>query len=190
MKFLSFARLFGRTRPPQRTARRAPRPARLALERLESRELLAVPRIIGVTPANLSSTTQTQPTISVQFSSNVKSAEAQDPANYLLFDSSGNAVPVQTVTYSNTGGSFVATLTSYNNGNPLPSDSYTLLVRGNQIHDAATNTPLAQNGQLVAANQGAANVSVLGVNDPPTNDGQIEAPTNYASGTQFFGFQP
>src|SRR5436853_473854 len=82
-------------RPP----RAAARPARLGLERLESRELLAVPRILTVTPPNLSSTTLTQPPISVQFSTNVTAAEATNPANYLLFDSSGNAVPVTTVTY-------------------------------------------------------------------------------------------
>src|SRR5690349_10077703 len=115
MKFLSFARLFGRKRLSQRSRRPVQRPAQLFLERLESRELLAVPRIIGVTPANLSTSTVAQPAISVSFSVNVTAAEAQNPANYLLFDASGNSIPIQKVTYSNTGGNFVATLTSYNN---------------------------------------------------------------------------
>src|SRR5438067_1975780 len=107
MKFLSFLRFFSkrwlRGKPGRR--RHTPRPHRshLLLEALERREMLAndVPRIVSVVPFDHSTITNQTPTIQVTFSeamqgSNALHTGAASPNAYLLEDSSGAVIPINT----------------------------------------------------------------------------------------------
>ncbi len=191
MKFMSFLRFFGkrwlRDRAPRK--RRAPVPhARLRLEALEKRELLTgdVPRIVNVTPADNSfvATLNPPPTLQITFSepmvgSNASQTGASDPNNYLLINSTGDVIPVEAATLNATGK--IVTLT-YNNSNPLPANTYSLFIRGQNVVDVDDGFALAQQGQLFVSNNGQNNVSavVLG------NDGTLGAAGNYplpANGT-------
>jgi hypothetical protein len=147
----------------------------LFLERLESRELLAAtpPFIVAVSPADGSTTTSGQPTLAVRFSEDIIASQAQNTANYLLFSSSGQSITINSAFYDSTA--HQVTLV-YNGGAPLTADQYSLFVRGDQIHDVAANLPLVQSAQLLVANTGAANVSVVTL---PGN-GTSQALTNYA----------
>ena len=180
MKFSPLRRLFGvpaRHQTPKRRQRWSGlRRDCLRLECLERRELLAVqaPSIISVTPLDGSSTTSGQPPLIVKFSENVIASQAQNTANYLLFGTDGRQITINSAMYDS--GTFQVAL-SYNQGAALTVDQYTLFVRGDQIHDATNDLPLAQSKQLVVANAGAANVSLVTV---PGN-GTIQALTNYAS---------
>jgi hypothetical protein len=149
------------------------------VEQLERRELLSnVPTIMAVLPADGSKTINAQPSLVVTFSEDVQAGQANNAQNYLLFNAEGNPITIDQANYTNGGGAgpFQVTL-SYNGGIALPADSYTLLIRGDQIHhNAADNLPLAQPGQLVVANSASHNVSF--VNAP--GDGTLQALTNYA----------
>jgi photosystem II stability/assembly factor-like uncharacterized protein len=148
----------------------------LRLERLENRELLSndAPFIAAVSPTDGSTTSTGQPTLLVKFSEDVIAAQAQNPANYLLFGTGGRSISIDAAMYDS--GSHQVML-SYNGGAPLTADQYTLFVRGDQIHDVDDNLPLAQSKQLVVANAGASNVSLVTV----PGDSSIQALTDYAS---------
>jgi hypothetical protein len=163
-----------RSRRSSRSVRR--RRELLYLERLESRELLSgdAPFILSAMPGDGSTLTTGQPTLVVQFSEAVVAAQAQNAANYLLFSSGGRSVPVNSAAYDSA--SHEVTLT-YNGGQPLTADQYSLFVRGDQIHDVDDNLPLAQSKQLMEVNAGAADVSVIAL---PGN-GTVGGLTNYAS---------
>src|SRR5262245_39548522 len=106
------------------SARRKTRPGRshrrlLEFERLESRDLLAVPRIVAFQPPDVlvPSTPDGSPTISVTYSEDVTGANL--PGNYLVTSSGGAPVSVIAVTY--VAATRTATL-SYS-PNPLPVDT-------------------------------------------------------------------
>jgi hypothetical protein len=178
MKFKSFLRVFGSKRRTKRADRPTRRPSRLALEHLEKRELLSndAPRILSVLPPDGSTTTSTQPVMAVTFSEDVIASQAQDPTNYQLFNSEGQPVPIVLASYDTTA--HRVTLT-YNAGPlGLPANTYSLFVRGDHIHDVDDGLPLAQPKQLIVANAGTQNVSL--VNMP--GNGTLQALTNYADG--------
>jgi hypothetical protein len=167
MLLRSFFRFFKRQRqqPITRQPLRKRRPL-LDVERLEARELLSVipPKILSVTPPDGSVVGSTLPTVAVTYSTDVTGAAVA--GNYELFDSSGNKVSVDSVTYGPgaASGTFVATL-HYNSGNPLTVDRYTLFVNANNLVGSATSTdpgvPIAQPGQLVVANAGEDTISTI-----------------------------
>ncbi|HLJ97755.1 MAG TPA: DUF4214 domain-containing protein [Gemmataceae bacterium] len=152
------------------------RRTRLVLEHLETRVLLSndAPFIVAVMPANGSSTASGQPSLSVKFSEAVNAAQAQSTANYLLFASGGRSISIDSAAYDSLN--HQVTL-SYNGGAALTADQYTLFVRGDQIHDTDDNLPLAQTKQLVVANAGAANVSLVTI----PGDSSVQSITNYPS---------
>lgn len=186
MKFSPFARLLGqpsRHSAPQRLPRNARRRrGRLLLERLERRELLSndAPFIAAVLPTDSVTVAVGQPTLVVRFSEDVVAAQAQNTANYLLFGASGRSIHIDAAVYD--GVSHQVAL-SYNGGAPLTADQYTLLVRGDQIHDVDDNLPLATSQQLMVANTGAASISTVSL--PGT--GTAQAITDYATGANPVG---
>src|SRR5262245_19177767 len=122
MKFESFLRLFGKRGPRQSPKRKRKPHARrsvLEVERLESRELLAAPFIDRITspptPPDGSTSDNPRPNLSITFSEDVRAAEAGNRANYLLFDSQGNAVSIDGANYDSTRH---VVLLSYNNRQP------------------------------------------------------------------------
>jgi hypothetical protein len=150
MKFMSFVRFFGKRwlRGKARRERFTPRPARaqLMLEALEHRVMLSnsPPTIVSVVPVDHSLTTNQTPTIQITFSekmvgNNATQTGASNPSNYELLDSSGTSFSIDTATLSATG--TVVTL-GYNSGGPLPSNTYTLFVHGDQLVDVADGLPL------------------------------------------------
>jgi photosystem II stability/assembly factor-like uncharacterized protein len=192
MKFQSFWRLFGkrsqrRVSQERRLARRHTRPL---LEPLEKRELLNndAPFIKAVLPADGSTTSSNQPRLVVTFSEAVNEAEARSTDNYLLFNGSGKPVTITRADYpmNSINRNHQVELT-YNNGVALPSDHYSLFVRGDRIHDVDDSLPLAQPQQLAVASGGLldGNTQIGGV---PTvslvtlpGDGSTQAVTNFAS---------
>jgi hypothetical protein len=164
MSFLSFLRRFGVRRPRKTRAARPQSPGRrvptLSLEPLESRELLAndTPTILAtnVTPAG-----STHPTISVVFSESMLLTDLVATSNYLLVDSTGKQVPIQLVTPGTTSSVNDTATLSYNSGNPLNANTYTLFVRGDSLHDVDDNRTLTGPGQLVIANGGRNSVSTV-----------------------------
>src|SRR5438876_415434 len=105
MSFFSFLRLLGARRLRNSSPARARSPRRkkqgLSLESLERRDVPATPPTIvasGVTPPDGRPTASTHPTIQVQFSESMTSADVGNPANYLLVDSGGNPLAIQSVT--------------------------------------------------------------------------------------------
>lgn len=155
MKFPSFMRLFGKRWPGKSSRRSSRKPARRAslhLESLETRELLAAAPFIvpgAATPPDGSLSPDPQPTLSVTFSEDMVNSEVRNPANYLLFDSSGTRIPVDGVTYDNVNHT---AFLLYNGGQALPADRFSLFVRGDRIHDVNDGLPLTPPGQLVVAN--------------------------------------
>jgi hypothetical protein len=183
MKFQPFSRLFG-SRNSQVQARRerrfARRSAPLGVEALERRELLSItpPKIVSVTPADGSATTSSQPVLAITFNEAMNQAQAQNAANYTMFDTSGNPIQITGASYN--PGTFTVTLTYAGNfpGGQLIREQYSVFVRGDQIHDAAPdNLPLAQPGQLVVGDSGTGDVSL--VNMP--GDGSLGAVSNLTS---------
>jgi hypothetical protein len=146
---------------------------------LEDRVVLsgAAPFILHsqVQPADGSTTTDPHPVVSVTYSESMNATQAGNTANYLLFSSSGGSIPIQLASYNDT--QHTTTLTYFTPLGSLPADQYSLFVRGDQIHDAVSNLPLAQPDQLIVANPGTQNVSVI--NAP--GDGTLQAVTNYAA---------
>jgi hypothetical protein len=166
MKFRSI-RLFGsqNARPGRRVNKNGTaRLARLTVEQLEKRELLSVtlPKIVAVSPANGSATANAQPVITITFNEAMNAGQAQNTANYSMFDAKGNPVRITGATYNNSN--FTVTLTDAGNfpGGQLVREKYSIFVRGDQIHDAAAdNLPLAQPGQLFVGDSGTGNVSLV-----------------------------
>jgi hypothetical protein len=174
MKFPSLSRLFGKRLYRQRSKAK-PQSRHFIqphIETLETRVVPAgtLPRILSVTPTDGASTNNAQPPVVVTFNEDVSGAGTA--SNYELFGSAGNAVTINSVSYSNGGGAgpFQATV---NYAGPLVVDSYTLFIRGNNITDAAGNH-LAQPGQLVVANH---NNAVSTISMP--GDGTLGALSNY-----------
>jgi photosystem II stability/assembly factor-like uncharacterized protein len=176
MKFESFLSLFGerwRTRSARRARRAARRRPAIGVEQLETRDLLnagpSAPKIIAANPPDRFTSTNTRPVISVTYSEPMGQGVA-DPANYFLFNSQGNPVSIQSVSYD--PAARTATL-DYNNGLPLPASDYTLFVAGDKIfdlldgiNDAGQTAPLpiCPPGELIAANAGTPQGSTNGQN--------------------------
>src|SRR5262249_56406436 len=116
-------------RKPSRTERfLCPR-----LEYLERREVLNVPFITRVTPLDGTTPPGTLPALTITFSEDMNQAEVENPANYVLFNSNGKSIRVDSAFYDSSRK--VGTLT-YNGTVRLPADRYTLFVRADHIHDA------------------------------------------------------
>jgi hypothetical protein len=191
MMFKSIRRLFGdrATRKAAKRDSRLPKGWRgLRVEELERRELLSVdvPRIISVTPPLNSSTTVTHPQISITFSEDVQTKATDtspnggvdNPANYVLINArpGGTSIPITVNGATYNSAEHKVTL-DYNNGNDLTAGQYTVFVHGDRIHDVDDNLPLAQPGQVLAANAGTTNISTVGL--PGT--GNLDAISNYQS---------
>src|SRR5262249_33730276 len=113
------------------------------------------------------------PLVQINFSENVTGAD--NAANYRILGANGSVIPVNSVIYTNTGGVFRATL-SFNPNQPLATDSSTLFVLVDPTFPAGPDhLPLAQPGQLVVANSGSSNVSVVGMN----GSGLLQGLSNY-----------
>jgi hypothetical protein len=171
MLFRSFLRFFKRRRTQPITRQPVRRTGRLQLEHLEDRTLLSVaPVITSVTPSDGSSTTSAHPSLVVTFNEDVVSTSPSatnsvtNPNNYKLFDSSGTSFTVNSVNYSNGGGSgpFTATII-YNGGGNLVVNNYTLFINAANIVGTAANgsIPMSQPGKVVVANSGANNISTI-----------------------------
>ncbi len=149
--------------------RRTPRTKdrkRLGLEQLEARELLSAtpPRIIFVNPSDGGmSTSAPADTIIVQYSEAMFS-DAQNPSNYLLFGLNGAPVLINSVTPDATLAN--AYDIAYGNAQPQPTGSYSLFVKGDQVHEATDTVPLALPGQLVVANSNAGQNTVSTITTP------------------------
>ena len=147
-----------------------PRRSRLFLEVLEAREVLAVvaPTVIAVSPMNGASNVDTTNglTLTVTYSETM-TASATDTGNYALLDSAGNKLSLTGATFSSTN-TANDTVNLTVGGTPLPVDSYTLFVRGDQVKDQNDGLALANPPQLIAANGGRNNVSVMTVNSDGT----------------------
>src|SRR5262249_32985993 len=162
----SFLRFFTRhgskSQRPSRKAARRERSSRLWVEPLESRELLATaPTIIasGVLPVDGSASASAQPVIQVQYSETLTNT-ATHPTNYVLLGSSGNPVAINGASFVDTPTNTTVQLT-YNSGQPLVVDTYTLYVRGDKVTDVNDGLALAQPGQLLVANAGRNNLAVV-----------------------------
>jgi FG-GAP-like repeat/Bacterial Ig-like domain len=97
----------------------------------------------------------------------------ENAANYELFNSKGQSISIEGVNYDSN--LHTATLV-YNANQLLFADTYTLLVRGDKITDVDDGLPLAPRGQLVTANSGSDNISLVGV----PGDSTLDAAQNYA----------
>jgi hypothetical protein len=187
-------RLFART--PCRHAARKAKPQRAvipAVEHLEDRITPAVPTITGVflsgTPLPYGSIlTATPPALKVTFSEPMSTTDNNKSLtnvnNYELLDATGKPVALlssgagaPTVSAGPTGPNEAVTLTVANTN--LPAKAYTLYVRADQLFDADENQPIAQAGQLVAANSGRGNISTFAM---PGN-GSLGAVSNYPGPT-------
>src|ERR1043166_9365852 len=180
MRFMSFLRFltnrWGRGKPsPIRRKQRAQE--RLLLEALERRDLLAgtPPTLLAVPPPDGAAVAPPNPPpqtpIQILFSEPM-TASAANASNYLLEDSAGHAIPINSATLN--GSSTIVTLT-YNGGNPLFAGTYTLLVHGDKLLDVDDGLPIAQPGQVFVANAGQNNLSVVNL----TGDGTLGALSNY-----------
>src|SRR5262249_3975610 len=188
----SFLRFFQRKSPrtlcnTPTILKRASRRVSLVVEALERRELLTndIPQIVasGVLPPDGSTVANSNtPVLHVQFSeamvgtngvnSTTNGTGAADRNNYLLMDSTGNPIPINHAALS-AGGTLV-TLT-YNGGKPLPADTYTLFVHGDQLKDLDDNFAISRPQQLIVANGGRNNLAI--VNLP--GDGTLSTLSNY-----------
>src|ERR1017187_3564449 len=131
-----FTRAWKRTRPICKNPARN-RSARLLVEMLEKRELLTgdIPTILsaGVLPLDGSSVSSGAPVIQVQYSETMSNT-ALLQSNYVLLGSTGNNIAVNSVSFVGLGGApanSVVQLT-YNSGQSLLVDNYTLFVRGDR----------------------------------------------------------
>src|SRR5438067_2135624 len=82
---------------------------------------------------SLSTLAGNPPAIIVTYSEPMKAAEVTNPANYLLFNSGGDPITINSVAPH--PGMPTGYDIFYNSNDPLPADTYTLFVRGDQIHD-------------------------------------------------------
>ena len=176
MKFTSFFGLFGdrrsaRERSKHRSNLRRPN---LQVEKLEVRELLSAsaPKIVSVQPPDGTVSFSTSPTLSVRFSEAMNPVEADNTANYELVGSNTGEIQITGASYDNVTNQVTLT---YNSGTGLTADRYSLYVNGTGLHDAVNNLPLANPGQIVVANQGIGNVSIVNVG----STGALTAGTNY-----------
>jgi hypothetical protein len=189
MKFPSFMRLFGgrdqrasskRERRPKSSLRAGALRPRLMVEDLEPRLVPsgAVPTIVKVTPADGSISLSSQPQITVTFSEAMLVPTVTNPANYEIFGSSGNAIPVTSVSYSPVTLTATLSYTGNATGGSLTADKYTLFVRGDQLV-ATDGEPIAPPGQIAVVSAGSSTASL--VNMP--GDGSLQAISNYFAGT-------
>src|SRR6266404_5026297 len=184
MNWTRLLRGFGKQRlqtPVQRDKRRQHLSRRPSLELLECRELLngQAPVITAVVPVDGSTLNIGHPNIQITFSEDVIASEAQNTANYELFNTNGTAISIDTASYDNI--KFQVTL-GYNSSASLPSGTYSLFVQGDRIHDTVNDLPLAHASQLIVANAGGGTSSIGGgtisvVNVP--GDNTLSALTNY-----------
>ena len=161
-------------RVPSRRRLTKPLRSRLTLEALEARIVPATPpTIVSFTPANGSTVggTATNPTLSITFSEAMDAVDVQNTANYTLFNSEGQAVPINTATYTAATDTVTLTYDVVNNVQQiLPADTYSLYIRGDTVHDSTDTYTLANPGQIVVANTGTSTVSTLNTStDPNTN---------------------
>ena len=180
--FQSLVRFFqgGRLRTARRDRRGVSFRARLFVEVLENRELLSAspPTILAVSPLDGQHLTTGTPNIAITYSEpmlgdNSLGTGVSNPNNYVLLDSAGTPISIQQATLDSTN--TIVTL-SYNNGQPLPIDTYTLFVRGDRVFDVDDDLPLARSNQLIVANGGASNIAVVTVN----GDGTLGSLGDYA----------
>ena len=186
MRWRSFLRFFAQAwkhkQSPIFKPRRGVRYRHLLIETLETRNLLAgaLPTIVasGVVPLDgsvLTGPTAATPVIQVQFSQPMTNS-AINPNNYVLLGATGGLVPITGATFVDAPTDSTIQLT-YNTGNPgnvLVVDTYTLYVRGNNLLDT-NGDPVAQPGQLFAANSGSNDLAVVNV---PGN-GSLGTLSNY-----------
>ncbi len=167
-------KFFGGATPRRKPFRRSERPW---VEALETREVPAVipPRIIQVTPPNLSTSGQTNPPITIQFSEAMDQNDVTNVSNYLMFNSEGQPVSITQATYN--AGTNTVSLT-YSPGAILPVDAYSLFVKGDQIREATDTYTLVNPGQLVTTNAGPSTVSTINVE----NDGTLDAIASFPIG--------
>src|SRR5262249_25451887 len=180
--FQSLVRFFkgGRLRTARRGRRGVSLRARLFVEVLENRELFSAspPTILAVTPLDGQHLTTGSPNIAITFSEamlgdNSAKTGVSNPNNYVLLDSAGTPISIQQASLDSTN--TIVTL-SYNNGQALPVDTYTLFVRGDKVFDVDDNLPLAPSNQLIVANGGSSNIAVATVN----GDGTLGSLGDYA----------
>ena len=181
MKFTSFLGLFGdrrsaRERSKHRSDLRRPN---LQIESLEIRELLSAsaPKIVSVQPPDGTVSFSTAPTLSVRFSEAMNPVEADNVANYEFIGANTGQVQITGASYDNVTNQVTL---SYNSGTGLTADRYSLYVNGANLHDAVNNLPLANPGQIVVANQGIGNVSIVNVG----STGALTAGTNFNAATR------
>jgi hypothetical protein len=175
------------SRTPIRRHRRQP----LVLEYLETRVVPATqpPRILSVTPPNFSSQPGNNPSIVITFSEAMKVSDATNAANYLLFANNGNKIGITGANLNyqfNPGpGTSQVTISGYNNGNTLLQGTYSLFVKGDQLHDGVTGTTtLAEPGQLLAADLQHHTVSTINnFGQSPANTTLYSAPQSYSMPT-------
>jgi hypothetical protein len=150
--------------------------ARLMVEMLERRELLATAPFLvpaGVTPLD-GSTTNSSPLLQVKFSEKMANS-ALNPNNYILVSASGDVITVNSAVFADGPNNTQVTLT-YNGGQPLVVDAYSLFIKGDQVFDVDDSLPMAPPGRLVVANAGRNNVAVSAL----SGDGTIGALSNYS----------
>src|SRR5262245_6051828 len=135
MRFKSFLRYLSgdwKKRQPARK-KRSDHGLRPLVELLERRDLLTAPTIIasGVLPQDGASTPTGLPVIQVQFSESMTNS-ALTANNYVLIGSTGNIIPINTVSFFPLGGAPANSVVqlAYNGGQQLVVDAYTLFVRG------------------------------------------------------------
>jgi hypothetical protein len=147
----------------------------LMLELLERREMPAndIPTIVasGVLPPDGSVQASGHPVLQIQYSEPM-AASAANASNYLLVDSSGTPVPINSAALDNTN-TFVTL--QYNSGQPLTVDTYTLFVFGTRVFDLDDNFPLSPGVQLIASNKNSTSVGIVSV----PGDGSLGAVSNY-----------
>ncbi|HEV3081146.1 MAG TPA: FG-GAP-like repeat-containing protein [Gemmataceae bacterium] len=167
--------------PVQRDKRRQHLSRRPSLELLECRELLngQAPVITAVVPVDGSTLNIGHPNIQITFSEDVIASEAQNPANYELFNTNGTSISIDSASYDNIKHQVTV---FYNSSASLPSGTYSLFVQGDRIHDTVNDLPLAHASQLIVANTGGGTSSIGGgtisvVNVP--GDNTLGALTNY-----------
>jgi hypothetical protein len=184
------SRLFGKRRNRSAKGHQAKnhRKVKPQLELLENRVVptVTLPKILSVTPTDGSTTTTASPPVVVTYSENVVGAGTA--GNYELFGTSGNQVPINSVSYTPitvtvNGQSVVEGQATINYAGPLVVDNYTLFVRGDNITDAQGNK-LSQPGQVVVANK---NNTVSTISMP--GNGSLGAQSNVSVPPGFFGSQ-
>lgn len=183
MKLLSFGRFFGKRWLEKKSSRNRSRSRIesqfLWVEALEDRNLLAnlFPQVLSVQPPDGSITPNALPVISVQYSEPMVVAEATNPLNYRLFDSTGNRITIDGVSWNPMTNT--ATLT-YNSGVILPISTYSFFVLGDKVHDVADGLPLSLPGQVVSANAAIGNISLVNTH---YDSGLMDSLSNYPAPT-------